>query len=287
VNNSVEGILNVLDAEPVKNLFSPLTREIGGTLGDFGSIVRFYSHRNLEAIFTKWAESRRTPIGSKDFEKALPLLPLAAGVTDEELQDRWAALLESAVTTKKGFLPSFGRTLSELTPEEAHFLGRLRKAASVRCRFAPDGIDITPRVISYAELLKIFDSTIDPGGDRPEWDILGLKVTERVPGTAEKKAQAMLVIQDFERLGILAQHHLLDVEATSPLAGAASTPREPRPTLRSSFALTPYGLRFIIAVTPLSVWKASASDASIPTSEEILKANRLYLASKGIRTPKL
>ncbi|MGA8430398.1 MAG: hypothetical protein WB729_11300 [Candidatus Sulfotelmatobacter sp.] len=86
-----------------KENLSKISREIGGTLGDFGSIVRFYSHRNLEAIFTKWAESRHTPIGSKDFEKAMPLLPLAAGVTDEELQDRWAALLESAVTTRKGF----------------------------------------------------------------------------------------------------------------------------------------------------------------------------------------
>ena len=134
VNTSVVSVLNVLDAEPIKNLFSPITKEIGESLGDLGGIVRFYSHRNLEAIFTKWAESRRTPIASKDFERVMQLLPLAASVTDEELQSRWATLLESAVVTKKGFLPSFGRTLSELTPEEARFLDRLRQASSARFR---------------------------------------------------------------------------------------------------------------------------------------------------------
>jgi len=241
MNNSVEGIFNILDAEPVKNLFSPITKEIGEALGDFGSIIRFYSHRNLEAIFTKWAELRRAPIVINDFEKAMPLLLLAASVTDEELQDRWATLLESAVTTKKGFLPSFGRVLSELTPEEARYLDRLREAASIRCRFAPDGVDITRKPFSHFDLVKIFDSYINTEPHSIQWEVPGIKVTENEVVNAHKIAYAELIIRDFERLGILTQRL---VES------------------RTSYSLSEYGLHFIIAVTPLSVWKAFASGAS-------------------------
>jgi len=265
VNDSVEGILNVLEAGPVKNLFSPITKEIGETLGNFGSVVRFYSHRNLELIFTRWAESRRTPVGSEDFEKAMPLLPLAACVSDEELQDRWATLLESAVSTKRGFLPSFGRTLSELSPEEARYLHRLSRAASVRCHFAPDGIDIRTRAFSHSELVRIFDSTINTDGRPIEWEIPRVKVAEKEWLNAAKKAQAELVIQDFERLRIFEKVRVENDETV--LSDNRQTPveRRPRSKSRTEFALTQYGVRFIVAITPLSIWTAWANDASIPT----------------------
>lgn len=241
MSNSVEGIFKILDAEPVKNLCSPITKEIGEALGDVGSIVRFYSHRNLEVIFTKWAESRRTPIPASDFEKVMPLLPLAASVSDEELQDRWATLLESAVTTKKGFLPSFGRALSELTPEEARYLDRLREAASMRYRFAPDGVDITKKPFSRFDLVKIFDPNIDAEPHPIQWDVPGRSVSAKELVNARKIAHAELIIEDIERLGILAQHLL---EA------------------RTSYSLSEYGMHFIIAVTPLSVWKAFGASAA-------------------------
>jgi hypothetical protein len=268
VNTSMEGILNILDAEPVKNLFSPITKEIGALLGDCGSILRFYSHRNLEAIFTKWAESRRAPLGITDFENVMPLLPLAASVSDEELQSRWATLLESAVVAKKGFLPSFGRTLSELTPEEARYLDRLRQASSARFRFAPDGVDIIRKPFSYSELLKVFDHSIDTNPHPIEWDVPGEKISHKEWVNAAKKQQADLVIQDFQRLGIIS--HSLH-ETTIPRSGGRQAPvvRGQRSKSRTLFSLTEYGLHFIIAVTPVSTWKAWASEVHPPTSGRV------------------
>lgn len=265
INASAQGLLNILDAEPVKNLFSPITKEIGESLGDLGSVVRFYSHRNLEAIFKKWADSRRTPIASKDFGKVMQLLPLAASVSNEELQSRWATLLESAVVTKKGFLPSFGRTLSELTPEEARFVDRLRQASSARFHFAPDGVDIIRKPFSYSELLRIFDHSIDTNPHPIVWEVPGVKVSHKELVNAAKKQQADLVIQDFERLGIIS-HSLHEADATS-----SSNPQDPvvqghRSKSRTLFSLTEYGLNFIIAVTPVSAWKAWAAQEHAPTT---------------------
>ncbi len=265
VNTSVEGILNILDAEPIKNLFSPITNEIGELLGVCGSIVRFYSHRNLEAIFTKWTESRQTPIGITDFEKVMGLLPLAASVSDEELQSRWATLLESAVVAKKGFLPSFGRTLSELTPAEARFLDRLRQASSERFRFAPDGVDIIRKPFSYCELLKVFDDSIDTNPRPIEWEVPGKKVSQREWVNATKKQQADLVIQDFERLGIIS-HNLHETNVTRPKCRQAPVARGHRSKSRTLFSLTEYGLHFTIAVTPVSDWRAWASEVHPRTS---------------------
>ena len=264
-NTSVEGILNILDAEPVKNLFSPITKQIGESLGDLGSIVRFYSHRNLEAIFKKWAESRRNPIGTKDFEKVMQLLPLAASVSDEELRSRWATLLESAVVTKKGFLPSFGRTLSELTSEEARFLDRLRQASSAGFRFAPDGVDIIRKPFSYSELLRVFDHSIETNPHPIEWEVPALRASHKEWVNATKKQQADLVIQDFERLGIIS-HGLHETNITPSRSRQAPVVRGHRSGPRTLFSLTEYGLHFIIAVTPVSAWKAWTSEVPAPAS---------------------
>src|ERR1700733_7922673 len=129
-----DAMLKVLDSEPVRNLLSPVTKQVGLLLGDLGEILRFYSQRNLGKIFARWAESGRV-LDVVDFEKVMPLLLLAATASDGELQNRWAFLLESAVTDTEGFLPSFGRTLSELTAEEAQFLDRLWNVVSEPNRY--------------------------------------------------------------------------------------------------------------------------------------------------------
>jgi len=77
---------------------------------------------------------------------------------------------------------------------------------------------------------------------------------------ATKKQQAGLVFQDFERLGIIS-HGLYETNATP--SGSRQSPVVPghRSKSRTRFSLTEYGLHFIIAVTPVSAWKAWASEA--------------------------
>ena len=59
-------------------------------------------------------------IDGKDFEKIMPLLHLAAMASDDELQTKWASLLESA-TTRHWALFAFVRTDALATsPQKRH-----------------------------------------------------------------------------------------------------------------------------------------------------------------------
>jgi hypothetical protein len=121
-----ERVKKTLDSDPVKNLLGPLTQNIGVALGQVGDIARFYMERNLSSIFTKWAAQRdRGPLESEQFQRVLPLLRDAVMQSDDELQDRWASLLENIANDTDGVLPSFGQTLSQITPAEARYLDRV------------------------------------------------------------------------------------------------------------------------------------------------------------------
>ena len=203
--NDVElvAIVKALNSELVKNLLGPITKELGLGLGDLGSVVRFYWQRNLLRVFEKWAEaeSGRT-IGVKDFEKITPLLLLAATASDDELQTRWAALLESAVTDTEGFLPSFGRTLSELTAEEAQYLDRLWKIASQPPQYLSEHRP-GREPLSYITLVNTFDPGINTGINAAEMEAFSSKMHFDQIANYERLGHAELVIQDLERLGIL------------------------------------------------------------------------------------
>jgi Abortive infection alpha len=122
--------LTALKSDAGKKLLAPLAEQLGIALGDLGNIYRFYQGECLEKIFTKWAASRgdKPALNQEEWRKVMPLLQLASVQGDEELQTRWAALLEHTVTTNNGFLPSFGQTLAQLTSDEAKFLDRLFNA---------------------------------------------------------------------------------------------------------------------------------------------------------------
>jgi len=45
--------------------------------------------------------------------------------SDDELQERWASLLENVAAAADGVLPSLGQVLSQLTPTEARYLDRI------------------------------------------------------------------------------------------------------------------------------------------------------------------
>jgi hypothetical protein len=246
-----EAILKTLDSEPVKNLLSPITRELGEALGDLGGIVRFYSHRNLGKIFKKWAESERSgrTIDSKDFEKIMPLLHLAAMTSDDELQTKWASLLESATTDTGYFLPSFGQTLSQLTAEEARYLDRLWKVVS-----APtEHLSIHrpgKEPLSLLNLINVFDPDINTGINAAEWKLYKDQMTAEQKANYERLGHAELVIQDLERLGILTHEPVAEPDRYLPLGDQQIPFSRSKTMLRWEYSFTEYGVSFVRAVTP-------------------------------------
>lgn len=95
----------------------------------------------------------------EEFKKVLPLLPLASVQSDDDLQARWAALLEHTATDGSA-LPSFGQTLSELSAEEAKFLDRLFSAI-LQAASHPLTRGIPTEVpISRHGLIHAYDSSI-------------------------------------------------------------------------------------------------------------------------------
>jgi hypothetical protein len=112
-----------------KKLITPVAEQIGLALGDLAGIYHFYQNENLGKIFSKWGQSRKEkpPLTEEEIRKILPLIPLASVQSDDDLQSRWAALLEHTATSESGSLPSFGQTLSQLTSDEAKFIDRLFK----------------------------------------------------------------------------------------------------------------------------------------------------------------
>ena len=121
-----ELVEKTLDSEPVRNLLGPLTKNLGLLLGQVSDVARFYTEQNLSSIFTKWAVQRKgEPLGSRGFKRVLPLLRDAAMQSDDELQERWASLLENVANDTKMFYASFGQTLSQITSAEARYLDRI------------------------------------------------------------------------------------------------------------------------------------------------------------------
>ena len=239
-------VIKSLETEPVKNLLGPVTKELGLIGDDIGSILRFYVNQNLQKIFTKWAEHRRAqPLPSDtDMGKLIPLIQLASLQSNEELQARWAALLDSAVTAPDDVLPSFGQTLSQLTAREARYIERL-----------------------YAHLTSRRVNKRDDLGD--EDDLRGVyderlrSMTEAQAKTLEKESlEAQLAIDDLQRLGIIAHRQYpggirdRDYWSVEELSTAVQDME-----LDSYYFFTEYGLSFVRAVTPAHETGCSAQSA--------------------------
>ena len=220
--------LRALDSGPVKNLLNPVTKHVGDTLGYIGDIVRFYSHDNLVRIFRKWAESERAgkSLEEDEFKRVMPLLPLAAQVSDDELQNRWAALLETAACGDESFLPSFGHTLSQLTAEQARYIAHYYKVVTHPHTNNPrmhNGINF---------LYEVYDPNIVIGIGQFEMDLFPDGLSEKRVAEIQHWRHAQLIIQDLERLGIFS------VEAVQQSGGKWMR-----------YHLSEYGISFIQAVS--------------------------------------
>jgi Abortive infection alpha len=239
-----------LKSDAGKKLLGPLAEQFGLALGDLGQIFRFYQRDNLDKIFTKWAASRddKPPLNEHDFQKIIPLLQLASLQSDEELQTRWAALLENTVTTTDGILPSFGQTLSQLTSEEARFLDRLFAFVS-----QPKGYlsqhHPGREPLEYVSLVNIFDPSIAPGIGPAEREFFKDKLSEQQLKNYDRLTQGELVIQDLERLGILNQTQRAEADRYM-VAGTGDIPFERSTThLWTGYSFTQYGVSFVHAIT--------------------------------------
>ena len=224
------------NGEATKKLIGPLAENMGLGLGEIGDVFRFYLNDNLRKVFTKWAESRdQKPLGEEEVRKVLPLLRLASEQSDEDLQARWAALLEHAATSEQDVLPSFGQTLSQLTSEEAKFLDRLFASLSEPVRGNP--YSGPERSVTRETLIQVYDSTIRGAMSHMELRHFGDQATSQQREARAKLDLAELFIQDMERLGIL-RH---EAGAKIPIHKSTTLPG-PR------YSFTPYGLSFVRAV---------------------------------------
>ena len=232
------GLVAFAKTEAGKRIMSPLADEIGNALGTCGEIVRYYQNEALATIFSKWSASRgMTRISEDDLRRVTPLLLLASVQSDEDLQTRWAALLESTVSDSENTLPSFGATLSQINADEAKFLDRLSEAAYRT--FAGAQFHIRgPGQMSYAELVKIYDPSISCEIDPLTMGFMGDSEPDL---NAMRRAQ--LVIDDLVRIGIVTTRD-------SALTANAEQDFMLETAIMSWYSLSPYGVAFIRAVTP-------------------------------------
>ena len=238
--------------KPVDNLLGPITKDVGLALGDVGSIFRFYVHDNLTKVFRRWAEQRHgTPIQPSDFKRVLALLQGASLQSNDELQERWAALLESTVTDAGTVLPSFGYTLSQLTAHEARYLDDLWKSV-----ISPPPIRPNPsghEHFDYLHMMRVFDPSLSRHiTNHFQKTVLKHTLTQEQADAIEKQAKLDLMIQDFERLGIIGSNTDLKPGRSQVLVFGSKRVAVPgeNPTLEEHTSFTPYGIYFIQAVTP-------------------------------------
>jgi hypothetical protein len=246
-----EIVEKALDSEPVRNLLGPLTQNIGLILGQVSDIARFYTEQNLLSIFTKWAAQRKgEPLDSEGFKRVLPLLRDASMQSDDELQERWASLLENVVNDAKGILPSFGQTLSQITSAEAHYLDRIWEYVS-----APNPYNSGKRQgrdeLSYSKLIDIYNPKLrapSPAEVRVYRD----RMSPEQLAAFDEMTNFELMLHDIERLSLLEKvvKYVSGGVSRYEIGGELISIPSERSGMMANYALTQYGVNFILAVRP-------------------------------------
>jgi len=242
-------------AEPMNDALTPASKEVGKLLGTITNVFRFYATKNLEKICTKWAEYRRGELpNDEDLRKVMPLLPSASMVSDEELQAKWARLMESAINDADGRASAFGQTLSQLTAEEVRFLDHLWAIVLTPNRtvtaYAP-----RMRPLSFITLMGAFDPGINTGVNDAEFQIYGHEWSEEQRANYKRLRRARLIIDNVIRLGILRERQEIKesdrhigLDAVSMNRGEV-TIKAGDVKLHVEYSFSAYGLSFMEAVT--------------------------------------
>lgn len=240
--------------KPVENLLGPVTTKLGLTFGQVGDVFQFYVFENLINVFTKWAEQRKgKPLDSSDFQRVLPLLQDASLQSNDELQKRWAALLENTIESHST-LPSFGRTLSQLTAEEARYVSDLWEAVKQQESLAHMRLRPGGRFFSFEFMMNVFDSQLSNhiSAYRERKYLRRPLSRERQEGI-DKLDRLHLIAQDIERLGIIGTSTQIVPGPSKWIETAEKEVEIPGESgLNERKCFTPYGEGFIKAVTPQS-----------------------------------
>jgi hypothetical protein len=140
--------------------------------------------------------------------------------SDDVLQECWAALLESTVSVPEDVVPSFGHTLSLLTPDEAVFLNRLYTW------LVNEEVCELRRLGDFDKMAWIYDPSRND-------DVTASHVH--------------LMIQDLERLALLWSEQGKEEDVSiSP----ESTEQFQVSSFETVYYFSDYGVRFVQAVTP-------------------------------------
>jgi hypothetical protein len=246
-----EIVKGAMDSESCKSLFGPMLKNVGMALGDLGDVIRFYSSENLNRLFPKWAQQRDyRPLDAEEFKRVLPLLRDAAMVSDDELQDRWAALLDNTAIAADGVLPSFGQTLSQLTPSEARYLDRVFARVT-----APTPYNFGRREgrvdLSYVTLVDIYNPKLRPPSPA-EMRIYEDRMSPEQLAAYDEMTNFELMLHDLERLNLIGKQteYVPGRVGYREIAGEEiQVPGDNGGTI-VKYALTQYGVSFILAVRP-------------------------------------
>jgi hypothetical protein len=239
-----------LDSEPVRNLLGPVTQNIGLTLGQFSDIARFYIEENLSKIFTRWAAQRKgAPLEPEEFKRVLPLLRDAAVQSDDDLQERWASLLEHVASDTNGVLPSFGQTLTQITSAEARYLDRVWE-----CVTAPKDYNSGKRdgrdELSYFDLIDIYNPELRAPSPA-EMRVYKDRMSPEQLAAFDEMTNFELMLHDLERLSLLEKVvQYVSVATRHNIGGEVVSLQTDRSGMKISYALTQYGVNFIWAVRP-------------------------------------
>ncbi len=239
------------NSEIAKALFLPPALGVGQTLGVLSDIIHFYTSKTAEQFCTKWATARKgkPALAEAEVQRILPLLALATTQSDEELQQRFVKLLEASLSAPKGVLPSFGQTLSQLSPEEARFLDRLWKHVSQPLDFTPT-FPFGQLPVDYSRLIESYEPSIQIRIDA-ERVIVPLEAQDDFTQNQEALRQADLMIDDYQRLGLLAQKQIVVDDTGFEMLGGNIVPSQRKRTvLKTEYHFTQYGVAFMQAVTP-------------------------------------
>jgi len=239
-----------LDSSPVQNLLGPLTTNLGLMLGDITDVARFYLGENLGKVFTKWDKQRDgKPLEPEEFRRVIPLLQSAAMQSNDELQERWAALLEKTASGDEKILPSFGQTLSQISAEEARFLDRIWELVT-RPRDYVSSQPMGRTAMSSHNLLDLYAPNLRALSPA-EVNFANIRQeqlsSEQLAGI-QKMQQFELILHEFERLGLIMRQTEL-VQPTHYLVGD-QTVSFGHQHLEESYALTQYAVNFVDAVKP-------------------------------------
>jgi Abortive infection alpha len=250
-----EIVKEALESELVKDLLGPMAQNIGLIFGQISDIARFYTEDNLAKIFKKWAHQRRgKPLDAETFKRVFPLLRDAAMQSDDELQERWASLLENLATAANGVLPSFGQVLSQLTPTEARYLDRIWETVS-----APKDYNSGKREgrdeLGFVNLVDIYNPKLRAPSPA-EMKVFKDRISTEQIAAFEEMTDFELMLNDLERLNLLektmayvpGRMNYIEVDGAEVPAGLSEG------GMKITYALTQYGVSFILAVRPKRVY---------------------------------